>query len=108
MARLAGIEEKDGGAAQGKGEADKIEAAVARLAASAQKTRRLPAHARAKALEAVSEGIRSEREAFARLICEEVGKPLKEARREVDRAAFTFRWAAGEALRFTGEIVPLD
>ncbi|MEK7657459.1 MAG: aldehyde dehydrogenase family protein [Elusimicrobiota bacterium] len=85
-----------------------IDAVVARLAASARKTRRLPAHARAKALEAVSEGIRTEREAFARLICEEVGKPLKEARREVDRAAFTFRWAAGEALRAVGEIVPLD
>lgn len=108
MARLAGVKKEGGASAKAAGEAAELEAVAARLAASSETVRRLPAHARAKALEAVSEGIRSEREAFARLICSEVGKPIKEARREADRAAFTFHWAAGEALRSTGEIVPLD
>ncbi|MDE2237737.1 MAG: aldehyde dehydrogenase family protein, partial [Elusimicrobia bacterium] len=38
----------------------------------------------------------------------EVRKPLKVARREVARAAFTFRWAGEEARRFLGELLPLD
>lgn len=56
----------------------------------------------------VSEAIAGQSEALARIICEEVRKPIKDARREAARAAFTFRWAAGEALRFGGEVQPLD
>ncbi|MBI4424952.1 MAG: aldehyde dehydrogenase family protein [Elusimicrobia bacterium] len=69
---------------------------------------RLPAHARAKALLHVSEGLAGRKEELARLVTEEVGKPLKEARRELDRAIFTFRWASEEAQRFGGEWLPLD
>ena len=79
-----------------------------RVAAAFPKTAALPAHARAKVLTGVSEGIEREREVFSRLICEEVKKPVKEARREVARAVFTFRWAAEEAQRASGELLPLD
>lgn len=79
-----------------------------RLAKSFQASSRLPAHARAKILLAVSEGLQKRREEFAALITEEVQKPLKEARREMDRAIFTFRWASEEAKRFGGEWLPLD
>ncbi len=81
---------------------------AARAAASFKKTAALPAHARARILATVADGIEKDAEGFARLIAEEVKKPLKEARREVARALFTFRWASEEAKRFGGELLPLD
>lgn len=41
-------------------------------------------------------------------LCIEAGKPLKDARGEVTRLIDTFRVAAEEAVRITGEILPLD
>lgn len=68
----------------------------------------MPAHRRAQILSDIAAGIEKESEAFATLITEEVKKPLKESRREVARAVFTFRWASEEAKRFGGEIQLLD
>lgn len=82
-------------------------AVAARCAAAAGKAA-LPAHARARILLKASEALEARSEEFARSICEEVGKPLKEARREAARAAFTLRWAGEEARRVTGELLPLD
>ncbi len=82
--------------------------AAGRVAAGAARAARLPAHARAKVLQAASDSIRAAREAWAKLISEEVAKPMKDARREADRAAFTFSWAAGETLRWGGDWMPLD
>lgn len=82
--------------------------AAALVAAGAAEAARMPAHARAKVLNAVAELLKAEREEWARLLCEEVAKPLRDARREVDRAVFTFSYAAGEALRWGGPWFPLD
>ncbi|MCR4296278.1 MAG: aldehyde dehydrogenase family protein [Elusimicrobia bacterium] len=82
-------------------------AVAARCAAAAGKAA-LPAHARAKILLKASEALEAQAEDFARLICSEVGKPLKEARREAARAAFTLRWAGEESRRVIGEYLPLD
>jgi acyl-CoA reductase-like NAD-dependent aldehyde dehydrogenase len=68
----------------------------------------MPAHERAAILTRISEGLEQRCEDFARIICAEVKKPIKDARREVARAVFTFRWAAQEALRQGGEVMPLD
>ena len=68
----------------------------------------LPAHARAAALDAVSRGLAERADEVARLITGENGKPLKWARAEVGRAVSTFRWAAEEARRFSGELQRLD
>lgn len=84
------------------------DALAARLSGAFKKTSSLPSHARASVLQKISEGIEKEAEAFARLICEEVKKPIKEARREVNRAVFTFRWAAEETRRWGGDVIPLD
>ncbi|MBI4346267.1 MAG: aldehyde dehydrogenase family protein, partial [Elusimicrobia bacterium] len=81
---------------------------VAKVAKAFESSSRLPAHARAKILLAVSDGLARRKEEFASLIVEEVAKPLKEARREMDRAIFTFRWASEETKRFGGEWLPLD
>jgi acyl-CoA reductase-like NAD-dependent aldehyde dehydrogenase len=47
-------------------------------------------------------------EEVARLITAESGKPLMWSRVEVARAAATFRWAAEEARRWSGELQRLD
>jgi glyceraldehyde-3-phosphate dehydrogenase (NADP+) len=85
---------------------DQVERAVAKAAEAA--TVALPAHRRAAALDAVSRGLADDAEEVARLITGENGKPLKWARVEVARAVSTFRWAAEEARRFTGEMQRLD
>ena len=46
-------------------------------------------------------------EQFARLLSEEAGKPIKDARTEVERTAMTFRIAAEEAERISGEVIDL-
>ncbi len=88
--------------------ADEARALAGGIAAAAGKAAALASHRRAKILADVGDAIERETEAFARLIAEEVKKPVKEARREAARAVFTFRWAAEEAKRFGGELLPLD
>ena len=58
----------------------------------------------------VSAALRDQRETFATRIVQEAGKPLRDARTEVDRAAMTFEVAAEEARRLpgAGEVVPMD
>ncbi|KFU79439.1 Acyl-CoA reductase [Amycolatopsis lurida] len=68
----------------------------------------LPAHVRAGALDHVSRVLGERSEELAQLITAESGKPLKWARGEVGRAASTFRWAAEEARRFSGDLQRLD
>ncbi len=83
-------------------------AAVAARCAAAVGSAAMPAHVRARVLLKAAEALEAQAEDFARLICREVGKPLKEARREAARGAFTLRWAGEEARRITGEVLPLD
>ncbi|MCU0639222.1 MAG: aldehyde dehydrogenase family protein [Candidatus Krumholzibacteria bacterium] len=56
----------------------------------------------------IAAGIAAKKEAFAGTIALEAGKPLSQARREVDRAVATFTIAAEEAKRIGGEGVPID
>ncbi len=70
--------------------------------------RRLSSHARATLLQKAAQALLSRREEFARTMTAEAGKPLTDARREVDRAIQTFSIAAEEAKRIGGEVVPLD
>jgi glyceraldehyde-3-phosphate dehydrogenase (NADP+) len=89
------------------GEEDYERAARACVAA-APAVAALPAYRRAEILRAVAAGLAADREAIARTIAGEAGKPLRDARTEVDRAAMTFEVAAEEARRITGEVLPLD
>jgi len=70
--------------------------------------RDLPRFVRADILERAAGIIHERREEFARLIAQEAGKPLYDARGEVSRGVFNLRNAAVEARRFGGEEVPLD
>ncbi|MEV4756839.1 aldehyde dehydrogenase family protein [Micromonospora sp. NPDC049559] len=87
---------------------EQVEAAVAAAAEVAERAAALPAHVRAAALDHVSRRLAERAEEVARLITAENGKPVKWARIEVSRAISTFRWAAEEARRFSGELQRLD
>ncbi|KXS39885.1 MAG: succinate-semialdehyde dehydrogenase (NADP+) [Halomonadaceae bacterium T82-2] len=63
---------------------------------------------RADKLLAWYRGMTEHREALARLMTREQGKPLAEARGEVDYAASFFRWFAEQARRADGETIPAD
>jgi acyl-CoA reductase-like NAD-dependent aldehyde dehydrogenase len=87
---------------------DQVERAVSAAAAVADAAAGLPAHVRAGALDHVSRRLAERAEEIAQLITGENGKPIKWARIEVARAVSTFRWAAEEARRFSGELQRLD
>ncbi|SNY41576.1 aldehyde dehydrogenase family protein [Paractinoplanes atraurantiacus] len=68
----------------------------------------LSAADRAAALDAISRQLAARADEIAALITAENGKPGKWARGEVNRAVSTFRWAAEEARRFSGDLQRLD
>ncbi|WP_053765222.1 aldehyde dehydrogenase family protein [Leptospirillum ferriphilum] len=70
--------------------------------------RDLPRFRRSRILENVSRLLEEHREPLAKLIVQEVGKPLSAARFEVDRAATTFRTAAHAAADFGTSWMPGD
>jgi glyceraldehyde-3-phosphate dehydrogenase (NADP+) len=88
--------------------AREIESAIERAAQTFAATRKLPSWKKAEVLARVADGIDARREDFARTIALEAGKPIRTARVEAERAAFTFRVAAEESKRLHGEIVDLD
>jgi len=85
-----------------------VEEAVGAAAAVRTELARLPAHRRAAALDHVSQRLVERASELADLLVAEAGKPLVWARAEVARAAGTFRLAAEEARRWSGELQRLD
>ncbi|WP_217915435.1 aldehyde dehydrogenase family protein [Miltoncostaea marina] len=67
-----------------------------------------PAAERAQVLERAARLVAERADAFARTICLEAGKPLKQARAEVARCVDTLTFAAVEARKVAGEMVPMD
>jgi acyl-CoA reductase-like NAD-dependent aldehyde dehydrogenase len=63
---------------------------------------------RSAVLRRVHEAILERRDALASAIVSECGKPIKEARIEVERAAYTILFSSEEAHRLAGEVVPMD
>jgi acyl-CoA reductase-like NAD-dependent aldehyde dehydrogenase len=83
--------------------------ARAALDAAAERLRNpLPAHERARILDRVSALLQERHDEAARLISAEAGKPMKAARVEAQRAASTYTFAAVEARKLAGEMVPMD
>ncbi|MDO8141737.1 MAG: aldehyde dehydrogenase family protein [Candidatus Brocadiales bacterium] len=83
---------------------DAIQAAVHAF----EETRKLPSYKRAEVLSSISDGIQKRSEEFAQTIALEAGKPITDARAEVERAIGTFQIAAEESKRMLGEYIPLD
>jgi acyl-CoA reductase-like NAD-dependent aldehyde dehydrogenase len=68
----------------------------------------LPAHKRAEILVRVAGALGRRHDEAARFISDEAGKPLKAARVEAARAMSTYTFAAVEARKLAGEMVPMD
>jgi acyl-CoA reductase-like NAD-dependent aldehyde dehydrogenase len=68
----------------------------------------LPAHKRAEILVKVAAQLGRRHDEVARLISDEAGKPMKAARVEAARAMSTYTFAAVEARKLAGEMVPMD
>ncbi len=62
---------------------------------------------RAEILERAATLLRERQEEFAQIVAHEAAKPIKTARVEADRAAGTFAFAAVEARKLAGEVIPI-
>ena len=89
-----------------KAGADEARRAVDAAEAAMQEP--LPAHKRAEILVRVAGYLGKRHEEVAQTIASEAGKPLKAARVEAARAMSTYTFAAVEARKLAGEMVPMD
>ncbi len=86
--------------------AEDVRAAINAASDALDGWRNTPAIQRARLLRKSAEVMRERADEIGRLMTLEQGKPLAEARGEVDYAAAFMEWFAGEAERTYGEIVP--
>jgi len=77
-------------------------------AAEAFRRNDFPQHERAAVLRRAADLVEWRQDAFADVICSEAGKPIAAATAEVGRAVQTLRFSAAEALKLTGETVPMQ
>jgi len=87
---------------------EEVRAALDASVAAARACCDMPAYERAAALRRVADALAGEQAALARTLALEAGKPIAQARTELDRATFVFRDAAEEATRIGGEVLPTD
>lgn len=87
---------------------DECEEVISIADEASKEMRKLPRFRIAKGLRKISEGIKKRKKEFAESIAKEAAKPINVARGEVERGISTFAWAASEAERFTGDVVPID
>ena len=68
----------------------------------------MPLWRRAQILDLAAVRLAARRDEFAEIVCREAAKPIKTARVEAERAVGTFQFAAAEARKLAGEMIPLD
>ncbi len=85
-----------------------VEEATAGAVEAFEETRLMPAWRREEILLNICDEIIGRKEEFAAAICSENGKPISDARVEVERAATVFKIAAEETKRIGGEYLPMD
>ncbi len=88
--------------------AEQVSAAVEAARGAASAMREMTRAQRSAILRGTRERLLAAREEFAVTIASESGKPLREARTEVDRGAATLLFSSEEADRLAGEEVPMD
>ncbi len=91
-----------------KGSADDADRALVAAHAAQPAWEALPPVARGQLLKDLARLILENRERLARTVIAEQGKPLAEARGEIEGAALYLTHAAEEARRITGDILPSD
>ena len=87
---------------------EEVRAALDANVGAARACREQPAHERAAALRQVAESLAAGKSELARTLALEAGKPIAQARTELDRAVSVFVDAAEEATRIGGEVLPAD
>lgn len=85
-----------------------IDAGIAATVDAAEPMARMPAYARQEVLAHCVKRFQERFDELAYALCVEAGKPIRDARGEVTRLIDTFRIAAEESVRMTGEVQPLD
>lgn len=85
-----------------------IDQAIAAAVRAARPMRELKAYQRQAVLQHCARRFSERAEELAESLCIEAGKPIKDSRGEVARLIDTFRIAAEESVRLTGEVLPLD
>ncbi|MEO5585831.1 MAG: aldehyde dehydrogenase family protein [Flavobacteriales bacterium] len=88
--------------------ADQMQEAIAAAHACRGTLHALSAGERSQKLEALAKLIEQRADDLAMLIVQEGGKPIGYAKGEIARCVTTVRTAAAEAVRFTGEMTPID
>ena len=87
---------------------EQYDAAVTAAERAFDVTRKLPSYERGRILRDLAAKVLEHREELAQIIVAEAGKPIRDARVEVERASLVFRLGAEEAERMHGEVIPLD
>ncbi|WP_231443640.1 aldehyde dehydrogenase family protein [Brevibacterium zhoupengii] len=92
-------------------EQDTVEQAAAKLevaASAAPSAAQIPRHRRADILNTAAESLQTHADEVAELIVAEAGKTIRQARKEVSRAANTLKLSANAALDNPGEVIAFD
>ena len=87
---------------------EQVDAAIAAATAAAPLMREMTLDERSTILRRACEKLLEQRDDMALAVSSETGKPIKEARIEVERAAATLLFSAEEAHRLHGEVIPMD
>jgi acyl-CoA reductase-like NAD-dependent aldehyde dehydrogenase len=85
-----------------------IDEAIGAAAAAQPAMERMPPYERQDVLNHCVEQFRARHEELSVALCIEAGKPIKDARGEVTRLIDTFRVAAEESVRISGEVLNLE
>ncbi len=85
-----------------------IDSAVGAAVEAARPMAQLAAYERRDVLQHCVDRFRERFDELAESLCVEAGKPIRDSRGEVSRLIDTFRVAAEESVRITGEVMPLD
>jgi acyl-CoA reductase-like NAD-dependent aldehyde dehydrogenase len=85
-----------------------IDAGIAATVEAAEPMARMPAYERQAVLQHCVDRFQERFDELSDALCIEAGKPIRDSRGEVTRLIDTFRIAAEESVRMTGEVQPLD
>ncbi len=89
-------------------DASEVQFAIANSVQAFQSYSRLSAFERKEFILKIREGLLAEKEKFINLIVSEAGKPLDYAKAEIERCLTVLQLSAEEAVKLTGETVPMD
>lgn len=89
-------------------DASEVQFAIANSVQGFQNYSKYSAQERHDLILKIRDGLKDEKEKFVNLIVSEAGKPIDYARAEIERCLMVLQLAAEEAMRLTGEVIPMD